>query len=289
MSIRIIAIMMAAAVAFDGKSFATTQLEEVALPAVPAELREPQARADYIIVHFWDSVAPQAGMKAYSRQAIEQAFSNLISVFPYAGVEARTEAAKAYFAIARGDADDLSVLSAIADKYLYNPDSPVASDEYYEIFLTELLANPTLDEAARVRPLWNLEIIRKNRPGSKAPDFPFITREGAATSLYEVLAHLPMADTRVMLIFYDPDCDHCRETIDGIIADRQTAVDVADSRLAIVAVYSGEERELWESTATSLPAEWTVGYEDGTLQDDGTYVLRTLPTIYNLASDGVIL
>ena len=50
----------------------------------------------------------------------------------------------------------------------------------------------------------------------------------------------------------------------------------------MLAVYSGDDRDLWERDAAVLPAEWTVGYESGWLQDTGAYVLRAMPTLYLL-------
>ncbi|MCH5174586.1 MAG: hypothetical protein J1F40_01720 [Prevotellaceae bacterium] len=45
---------------------------------------------------------------------------------------------------------------------------------------------------------------------------------------------------------------------------------------------SGDDHYLWIRTSSSQPQDWTVGYDTGELQGNGSYVIRTLPTLYLL-------
>ena len=92
-----------------------------------------------------------------------------------------------------------------------------------------------------------------------------------------------------MLIFYDPDCSHCSETMAIITADEKITNEIDSGKLKVVAVYSGEDREMWDSSADKLPAKWTIGFDDGTIQDEGMYVIRNLPAIYLIGPDGRVL
>ena len=247
-------------------------LPEIPLPSVPSELRDPQARADYIIEHFWEQAD---SLGAYTRQAVEQAFSNFISVFPIASADARVKAVGALMDKASASRDDYAMIAEIADIYLYTFDSPIESEDYYILFLREITASPVLSDDEKIRYAAQLEDALLNRPGNIAADFEFDTRDGRHTSLHKEIK------SRTLLIFYDPDCSHCRQVLARLMAEPIDA--------DVIAVYSGDDRSLWEMTADQLPDGWTVGYEDGTLQEDGVYVLRTLPTLYLIGPDKIVV
>ena len=269
-----------AAVALVAFACSAQRSGDVPLPSVPSELREPQVRADYIIEHFWDNADT---LGAYKRNALEQAFSNFISVFPVASDTARQKAMKALVQKASSGHDGLVAVAEIADIYLYNVDSPIASEEYYILFLQELMESDALSEDEKIRPAYQLSNALRNRPGDLAADFSFDTREGLHTSLYDEIDRLASGQ-KLALIFYDPDCSHCRKLLDKLLKYR---ADFAG--LTFVAVYSGDDRPMWQDAAGELPSDWIVGYDDGTMQEEDTYIIRTLPTIYVIAPDKTVL
>ena len=130
-----------------------------------------------------------------------------------------------------------------------------------------------------------LECARKNRPGTLAADFGYTTPDGRRHTLRRSCR--PGAAT--MLIFYDPDCASCKEILAAISADDRMAGDIRAGRLYVIAVYPGEDRELWERTVSSMPAGWTVGLADSGIEERGLYVLPVLPVIYILDEDGTVL
>ena len=255
----------------------TAAAPELPLPDVPQTLRTPAERAAYIIRHFWDAMAFDDTLRSYDRAFMEQNFSNFISVFPYADDAARHDAVGSLLRRAEADRRAYVLLAEVAEKYLYEPDSPMLSEEIYLLFLEGLLQSSVLTPDERVRPRWQWEAARKNRPGMLAADFAYTARDGQFATL-----HRTPAAALQLLVFYDPDCEHCAEVMADLQADALVRRMVAAGQLAVVAVYSGEAKDLWSATAHALPAEWTVGYEPGTLQENGSYVLRTLPTLYLL-------
>lgn len=252
---------------------------ELALPEVPAMLQDVTSRANYVLTHFWDSLEFTDTLRSHNRDFMEQNFSNFISVFPLADDAARIAAVDTLMTRAEAEAGACSLVMEIAEKYLYELDSPMLSEDYYTIFLERFVASKVLDRFEKMRPLDQLDAVRKNRPGMVAADFAYTTREGKRTSLYRT--DTGSAD-RLLLLFYDPDCEHCKEIIGNMLQDKRFDALVAGRQLAVLAVYSGEERDLWNATAASLPAEWSVGYEPGDMQEDGVYVLRAMPTMYLL-------
>lgn len=255
------------------------------LPQIPDTLRNVESRAAFLVEHYWDNADFDRLATTEYSDTLEQAFVDFINIFPYADNATLQNGTANLVSGSLTSPDAFRDISALAEKYLYTPESPMASDQYYSLFLTAVVENPAIDSSLKIRPKLQLEAIAKNRPGTQAADFRFTDRDGSERTLYEL-----DTDCDILLVFYDPDCDHCAETTAELTASRPYLDAVAAAKLKVVAVYSGEELDVWQNTASDLPADWTVGYDDGTLQDEGLYVLRTMPTLFLLSgSKNVIL
>ena len=259
------------------QAVAVDSIPELPLPQVPAILQKPADRANYIITHFWDAMDFQDTLRSYNRDFMEQNFSNFISVFPYADEQAQRTAVKTLLDMAEKDSSAYVLLRDIAEKYLYNPNSPMLSEDYYIFFLEGFVNSAVLGEYGTLRLRRQLDAARKNRPGMTAADFTYVTRDGNNNTLYKT-----DADGDLLLIFYDPDCEHCKEIMGELQASQALSNIMASGKLKVLAVYSGEDYDLWKRTAPSLPDSWMVGYESGALQESGAYVLRAMPTLYLL-------
>ncbi|MCH5335076.1 MAG: DUF5106 domain-containing protein [Alistipes sp.] len=257
--------------------------QDLPLPSVPSTLRQPADRAAYVICHFWDGLDFSDTARSRERTFMEQNFSTFVSVFPHASDQARRQAVSTLLHKAEADAEAYALLADIAEKYLYEPESPVYSEEFYALFLEHFAVSDILGPYGTIRPRWQLEAVRKNRPGTIAADIRFTGRDGREGTLGQIEA------PRLLLIFYDPDCDHCREVVSSLQGDPVLSRLCKSGRLKVLAVYSGDERKLWADTAPSLPAEWIVGFEPGLIYERGTYVLRRMPTLYLLDSDKRVL
>ena len=123
-----------------------TDTDELPLPAVPSSLREPSARASYILDHFWDAMDFADTLRSHNARFMEQAFSNFIAVFPYAGGQSCREAVGTLMRRAEADSTAYVLLADIAEKYLYETASPFFSEEHYIMFLEHLADSPVLGE-----------------------------------------------------------------------------------------------------------------------------------------------
>lgn len=132
----------------------------------------------------------------------------------------------------------------------------------------------SLDEAERLRAEYMRELELKNRPGTAAPDFRFEDRDGHEKSLYD----LPN-DKRTLLIFYDPDCQHCWETFEAL----QGATIPSDIHVA--AISAEGDRMLWDASKDQLPDTWTVGYAIDPIIDEDLYVIEETPAMFLLGKD----
>ena len=133
-------------------------------------------------------------------------------------------------------------------------------------------------EADKLRAAYRAEIAAKNRPGTKAANFSFTTRDGKKQSLHKL-----KSKKNILLLFYDPDCDHCQEVIETLRNGEY------EEKYTIMAIDTEEDRELWDETAPALPEDWTVGFALDPIQENETYVFDTMPTIYLLAPNKKVL
>lgn len=166
----------------------------------------------------------------------------------------------------------------LSDKHLGGIESPTHDDLLYIPFLEESLKYPILRDAEKERVRFLLEMAKKNRPGEKAADFTFTSRDGKRIKLSAL-----DSNSMTLLIFYDPDCGHCHETFEALKTSD------LPSKLAVVAIDAEEDRELWDMTNNSLPKEWTVGFATDPIQESETYILQTMPAIYLLGKDKTVI
>ena len=268
----------------ESSSLAVAEPPELPLPQIPATLRTPAERAGYLINHFWDGMNFSDIRMSHDRMFMEQNFSTFISVFPHADESARRTAVGRLLKKAEADAEAYSLVTDIAEKYLYETDSPVYSEEYYILFLENIVESKVLGEYGTMRTRWQLETARKNRPGMTAADFGYTTPDGKNTTLGKT----PVRDY-LLVVFYDPTCDHCKEVMRELQNDSGLASCMADGRLTVLAIYSGDNRDMWRKGLGELPAGWRVGFESGEMQENGIYVLRMMPTLYLLDSNRRVL
>ena len=193
-------------------SFAQAQrtTEEFRLPEVPVLLTDPAERAAYLAVHYWDYFN-FADTTLISRPEItEQAFVDFISILPYtAKVQVAVDT---LFRRAMVKKEMLYHFISLADKYLYEPNSPMYNEELHILVLRSLLGNPGLDDWDKERPRYLLEMALKNRPGDVAADFTYRTRDGAMNRLSGIKADY------VVLYFNDPDCTDCQRVKEALLS-----------------------------------------------------------------------
>ena len=252
------------------------QTAELPLPSIPQTLTAPEDRAAYLTAHFWDAMDFADTTLTADRAFMEQNFANFASVFPALTPQALKAAVSSLMAKASASTAAYRTLTDIAEKYLYDPNSPMLNEEHYVAFLEETAGSPLLSEAERSKQAFNLRCALKNRQGTVAADFSYTDRQGRHRTL-----HTTEAET-LMLIFYDPDCGHCTEIMDKMKGDTALRDAITSGSIKVLAIYSDGDRPLWERTKGGLPAEWTVGFDTSGIQEHGTYILRAMPTVYIL-------
>ena len=248
------------------------------LPDVPDSLKTPNERIAYVIDNYWSGINFSTDTLTLPSLEFEQAFADFVFLSEKADSISSANAIKKLMSSVRTNPTALEATMNMAEKYLYELDSPMNSDILYEIFLNEYLALDNIDQAHRIRPRIQLEAVTKNRAGARVSDFNFLTADNKASSLYEI-----PSDKNILLIFYDPECDHCMEVLGRINTE------VNDDAIRTIAIYSGDDYDKWSELLPALPEQWIIGYDDGTLQDEGLFIIRQLPTIFLLKGDKTVI
>lgn len=262
-----------------GKAPLKEPAAELPLPAIPQSLTSPEARAAFLALHFWDAMDFADHALSLDTAFMEQNFANYLSVFPVLTQDAeRREAVRTLLRKAAQDSTALAFLQDVVEKYLKDPNSPMRDEELLTVFYEEMLQIPDVPEWNRERMAWNLETARKNRPGTVAADFAYVSRTGKSGTL-----HGRHGGGTTLLVFYDPDCDTCKGVLDAL------------GRMPlprgwhVLAIDAEGDRTRWDETKALLPREWEVGFATTDLVGSGMYSLPALPTLYVLDSTGRVV
>lgn len=198
---------------------------------------------------------------AISCKSVEQAFLPATTATPATPAEAVAQAA------ARGKLPAL--LEQAQEQYL------PADEATFGEYLVAALATGKLSETDAQKAEWMLDYyVRKNAPGTIAADFRFATPEQSECTLHTFLPGEPL-----MMLLYDPDCDHCRDVIKQLS-------NLTGNVLA-VCVESTPQR--WEQTRTALPESWIKAFDRTGILDQDIYSAYSLPSIYLLDGERKVL
>ena len=254
---------------------ADTLTLDLPLPTIPSTLRTPPERAAYLLAHFWDSMDFADTLHSRHPGFVEQNLVNYLSLFPHAQADAHTQAVHALMQRAEADKPAYLLLAELAEKYLHTSDSPMRDEEHFIPFLEEQVRTPLLDETEKSRPRFLLAAALKNRPGTTSTDFTYHTPAGRQQTL-----HGTPSASRLLLLFYNPDCQHCREVIARLQADRLLGEMLHDHRLTVLAINT--EGDAGAGSSPLLPTGWTTGTTDPAFADKAPYLLPAMPTLYLL-------
>ena len=248
---------------------------ELALPQVPDTITEPADRAAYIMMYFWDTLQFTDTIKSLDKDFVEQNFSNFISLFPIARTVNQRVAVKKLMHLAKADNKVYDLFVETARKYLYEPNSPMYNEEIYRLFVENVLADSVASEAQVERLKVEHEWMSVNSVGSVATDFSYRTADGKTSSLLRT----PISD-QLMLVMYDPTCDHCQDVINALGEDPKIKSNIKSGKLKVLAVnLDGHNPSL------NLPEGWLDVADTGGIRDHELYIIRATPAIYLIDAD----
>ena len=257
------------------------------IPEVPSVYTDPRSQAKYLITRYWDKFDFADTALIRMPEITEQAFVNYLQLFPYVpypdlekGITGMLEQALT------ADTLMFAHFTELYAKYLYDPNSPMLSEEYYIPVLQYITASERVSEIDKMRPAFRLEMSLKNRQGSMATDFTYTLPSGKKEKLSGITSDY------TILFFNNPDCDACR-TIKAEVESSGFVKSLLNAnprgkqkRLVFLSVFPDPELDVWRKFLPVQPKEWICAYDDGqVITKERLYDLRAIPTFYLLDKD----
>ena len=291
---RIFIITLVAVIAAGcGQNRKAEQFQALPFPDVkiPAMMTGSADVAEYISMHYWDGLTDSSRdypcdslyVSGVKKEDVEQKFADWNAVL---GVLPRSIADKAVNALyekaaacERKDTSSnvLDTFVMLAEKYFYDPNSPVRNEDHYHAFVRNLASFEGFDEAVRGKYAYQARMTAMNREGTVAADFRFADRNGRIHSLHGINA--PMT----LLFFSNPGCDACMEIIKVLSGHEGIASMIADGRLAVLNIYIDEDIQAWREYMPIYPEQWYNGFDpDLVIRGETLYTVRAIPSLYLL-------
>lgn len=276
-----------------GQNRKAEQFQALPFPDVkiPAMMTGSADVAEYISMHYWDGLTDPSRdypcdslyVSGVKKEDVEQKFADWNAVL---GVLPRSIADKAVNALyekaAACERKDTSsnvfdTFVMLAEKYFYDPNSPVRNEDHYHAFVRNLASFEGFDEAVRGKYAYQARMTALNREGTVAADFRFADRNGRIHSLHGINA--PMT----LLFFSNPGCDACMEIIKVLSGHEGIASMIADGRLAVLNIYIDEDIQAWRDYMPIYPEQWYNGFDpDLVIRGETLYNVRAIPSLYLL-------
>ena len=254
-------------------------------------LTEPGERMEWLASHMWDKFTDTGKLYTCDSSVVNGVlledlesqmgiFTTLLRDLPLVTGKAavgawynRLEA----FQRAFPESNMLPQMVAITTDYLYDPNSPVRSEDLYLPFVRKLAESPLIDPDYRTRYAWDAQNCSLNQTGTIATDFPFIDTAGKRRTLHSIKAET------LLLIFGNPDCQACKDIVQTLESVPQLESLISGGKLKVVDIYIDEDIDLWKSKSASYPAKWINGYDPNCdIRGDRLYNIRAIPSVYLL-------
>lgn len=249
-------------------------------PAIPEVLTSSEDRKAYLLTHYWEQFDFADTTLVNNRDVTEQSFVNFIALLADGTTpeELTRESLENWCAGFVGKDHARKVLTKTADDYLFNPNSPFYNEGLYGMYLEALLGKLPQTDAMRSAYRFKLKLVKRNNVGDRATDFTYYLPDGTRRTLTST----QVKNDRLLLMFYDPECESCHEVLLRMAADRTLAEAIKAGRVSVLAVYTEGNDEAWRKALPDMPEGWTVGTDREAVKQGALYDLKAMPSLYLL-------
>ena len=254
------------------------------MPEIPAEITEPMQRAEYLTLHFWDNFDFRDTSFLMKENLLERCFVDYVDLLSIVSGDTMEKSVNILMKKSENEKSIFSFLLKLSEQYLYESESPVYDEEKLIPFLQYALQSPLLDDTEKIRPVFLLENISKNRLGCVAGDFMYTLMNGETGNLHSINAEY------TILYFNDPECEDCIMLIKQLTASTIVNDMIKQGKLKILTVYVNDDIEAWEKHASEVLNSWI--YSRDTQQKiiiESIYNIKQFPTMYLLDKEKKVL
>jgi hypothetical protein len=250
---------------------------------IPSVITDNDLRRKFLLVHFWDNLNLKDTSFTANPIYIREPFREYLDLLVVSGY---TESKESVLILTKKVmASQINVIKyflAVFEEGLYDPNSMYKNDELYITFIEEVLKREALPFEIKEKLSFQLNMLVKNRVNTKAANVEFITAEGKSTSLYNVKSPF------ILLLFYEPDCQNCNIAIE--MMKSSNTLKEAGNKIKVVALYTGDNRALWNSHLKNMSKDWIVGFDSkNSVINNSIYDRRSAPSFYILDAGKTVL
>jgi thiol-disulfide isomerase/thioredoxin len=264
------------------------------LMQIPAMYSDGADRQAYAAEHYWDRffsggegyLCDSLTVLGVPRSKVEEHFSTFVSILGMQDVASGRKGMESLFSkVEAAQMKDslsnvLEVFSELAERYLYDPNSPFRNEDLYQPYVQGLADSPLTDPAQAPAYAFTARNCALNGIGTVAADFRFTDVSGRTRRLHDVRA------SHTLLFFSNPGCEACKEIIETLKSMPFLPELISSGRLAVVNVYIDGDIQAWKDYQAFYPREWFNGYDpDMVIREDLIYDVRAIPSLYVLDAD----
>jgi len=171
----------------------------------------------------------------------------------------------------------------LAERRFSDPTDPIHNEALYLAVLQHATNNYVLSGAEKEKQRLLLAGAMKNRVGTVAADFDYITTKG------NDLHHLKdLKADHILIFFNNPDCESCQLIKDRIASSELINQLVNEKKLIVLAIYPYDDGKLWKKA--KYPSLMINGWNKSQqIEQLELYDLPTLPCFYLLDKDYKVL
>lgn len=253
------------------------------LPKLPVMLNTPETRAKFLTEHYWEHMNFNDTNYIHHPEITEQAWVNYIDLLKHVPDSIAKKSIKQLYLKADLNKKVYTYFTDLADKYLYDPNSPVRNEEFYIPVLDAMLNSKVLSEAEKIRPQERRKLAERNRKGTKAINFNYTLSSGKSANLYGIRTEY------TLLFINNPGCHACEETIKALKQAPAINSKLQAGRLTLLSVYPDEELGEWKKHLADFPSNWINGYDKKlVIRNQNLYDLKAIPTLYLLDKNKIV-
>lgn len=251
---------------------------------IPDTIQEIDRRALYLAEHYWNLFDFTADSSQIIHPQTEQAFVNYLDILKMEPIKKHASdiIPKMMQGIEKYP-ETWHIFYDWYDMYLFDDASPVKDEELYLDFLDYVLKSHMLPEEELIRPQYLYGLLNKNKVGTVASDFEYQMENGENLRLKDLQGEY------TLLFFYDPECEHCQESIKEI--NRSSLYEfISNDEIQVLAVNINGDFPDWEKQRSLLPGKWLNAIDKSlTIRDEELYYIPFLPALYLLDSKKIVI